>query len=76
MHCNLGPAWLGVVIGGAVGWILTGVVLAPLDAGSKALFVCYAESPKELQDKSPGLASKLAEGAPLSPAKDNLGPVP
>ena len=78
--CDLGPVYLGITIGGAVGWILTGIALAPVDAGSKALFVCYAESPKEMQEKSPGLAAKLAEGAPLSPGTskdaDNIGPVP
>ena len=78
--CELGPVYLGITIGGAVGWILTGIALAPVDAGSKALFVCYAESPKEMQEKSPSLAAKLAEGAPLSPGTskdaDNIGPVP
>ena len=39
--------------------------------GCKTLFVCYAESPKELADKSPALSAKLGEGAALSPAKDD-----
>ena len=50
---------------------LTAVGLAPVDAGAKTLFVCYAESPRELADKSPALAAKLGEGASLSPAKDS-----
>jgi len=54
-----------VVLGAAVGWFLTGVGLSPIDAGAKALFVCYAESPEGMVDKSPELHTKLAEGAPL-----------
>jgi hypothetical protein len=67
---GLGPAYLGILIGCAIGYILTSVGLAPIDAGSKTLFVCYAESPKELAEKSPALHAKLGEGAPLSPAKE------
>jgi len=68
---GLGPTYLGVVVGLGVGYVLTNVGLAPVDAGAKSLFVCYAESPKELQEKSPALAAKLGEGAPLSPATES-----
>ena len=60
-----------VVVGVGVGYVLTAVGLAPVDAGAKTLFVCFAESPKELAEKSPALAAKLGEGAPLSPAKES-----
>ena len=69
---GVGPEWLGVLVGGATGYVLTIVGLAPVDAGSKALFVCYAESPHGLAEKSPELHHKLREGAPLSPAKESL----
>jgi len=68
---GLGPTYLGVVVGVGVGYVLTAVGLAPVDAGAKTLFVCFAESPKELAEKSPALAAKLGEGAPLSPAKES-----
>lgn len=68
---GLGPAYIAVLIGAATGYVLTSIGLAPVDGGCKTLFVCYAESPKELADKSPALSAKLGEGAALSPAKDD-----
>ena len=58
---------VGILVGASVGFFLTLLGLAPVDAGSKTLFVCYAESPRELASKSPELHAKLREGAPLTP---------
>ena len=72
---GLGPTYLGIVIGGAVGYVLTALLLSPVDAGCKTLFVCYAEEPQGLESRVPELAEKLKEGGmstentPLAPAK-------
>ena len=69
-YASYGGLIVPVVIGMAVGYFLTGVGLESIDAGAKALFVCYAESPRTLEERSPDLATKLGEGAALK--KDEL----
>ena len=60
-----GVTWLGMAVGGGVGYILTKLMLAPVDAAAKTIFVCYAEDPSSLAGKSPELAEKLAENKSL-----------
>jgi len=61
------PAYhLGIIIGGVFGYLITGIVLAPVDAGCKTIFVCYAEEPQGLNQRLPELAEKLRGGAAAS----------
>jgi len=64
--------YMAVLIGIAVGYVLTSIGLAPVDGGSKTLFVCYAESPAELAGKSPALSAKLGESSSLKPKGDGM----
>ena len=66
---GLGPTYLGIVIGGAVGYVLTALLLSPVDAGCKTLFVCYAEDPKEMasSDSCSNLPGTFLEPSLLRP---------
>jgi len=60
--------WLACVLGGIVGFAVVAVGLAPIYAGTKALFVCVAEEPFPLQKKAPELHNKMREMMPMGGA--------
>jgi hypothetical protein len=69
-----GVTYIGMVVGGGVGYVLTQLLLAPVDAAAKTIFVCYAEEPNGLIGKAPELAEKIAENKSLksSSPEDNV----
>lgn len=69
-----GVTFIGMLVGGGVGYVLTQLLLAPVDAAAKTIFVCYAEDPSGLIDKAPELAEKIAENKSLksSSTEDNV----
>ena len=54
---------VGIVAGGVAALAVASIGLAPVDAGAKSLFVCYAEEPQKLALDSPALAAKISEAA-------------
>jgi len=57
--------WFACVLGAIVGAVVVAVGLAPVHAGTKALFVCIAEEPLLLQAKAPELSAKVREMMPM-----------
>jgi len=58
---------LAIAIGALVGFCIVHAGLQPVDAGTKTLFVCYAEEPEYMKQACPELYERIGERTSTTP---------
>jgi len=72
MSQTLVPSWAPPLAGFFFGWAVTATGLSCVDAGCKAMFVCYADDPEPMQARVPVLFGEFVN-APKGDAVDPKG---